>query len=230
MVENPYTPRLISVAGGAAEQGKSTLTGLLAGAMAAEAKKVLVIELTQEGRLSRLRHKEMVSGQFRNQRIPYEIVQVDPALFHEFIPSYAPGFDLIFIEIPFLKPFSLFADVLLLSHLVICPIYALAANAEANSAFFRMLASVRTLKESKKLSLGVLGLFNKFRPGQPVEVYLELARVYNFSFFSAYLKYGLSYQDELSTYLPPVPTALQGDITELGSELLEHVKARDPAH
>lgn len=230
MTREGLFPRLICLAGGAAEQGKSTILLLLAGLMAASKQfRVLVVELEENGRLNRLRNKEIAAGTFNNQPLPYSIVYIQPDLFHAEIPAYAARYDLVFIEIPSATPLIQYADILLLSNLLIFPVYAVPANLQANEKALTLLHSIRKIKEEKGLALDLVGIFNKFRIGQSAEHYLELFHSLEFRLFSAWLNYSLVYQVEISSFHPVLQQTDTAEIAALQKEFMEIIRAPFPS-
>ncbi len=203
MKKNSKSTKLISIAGSPEKQGKSTLILLLAALTGSIPDfNVLVIELEEQGKIVRLRHQDLGTGKYHRQPCPYTIISLSPQSFHDLLPTYAANFNLIFIEIPSIKPSSIFVDILLMSQFVICPIIGNEKNLEANSAYFSMLCEVKKTKATKDLDFEIFGLFNKNEPDQVLHSYIEFARDLDIHFFSFMIPLNEYYKD-LNSYLTP---------------------------
>lgn len=210
---------LVAVASGSSQQGKSTLILLLAGIITSlTGMKVLVTELEEKGRIARLRQKEITSLNTRVAVITYDIIQIAPLRFHSSIIHYTHTYDLIFIEIPNAGDLGLYADVFLLSQVILCPVVALPENRIENQLFLGKLSRLKALKASRNLPVEIFGLFNKFRLGQDAGSYLGMNETMHM--FSSFLKFSLNYQIDLSSLNPVLPENSLEELILVAKEFL----------
>ena len=218
---NPKSTKLISIAGSPGSQGKSTLILLLAALTGSIPDfNVLVIELEEQGKILRLRHQDLGTGKYHRQPCPYDVISLSPQTFHDMLPTYASNFNLIFIEIPSIKPSSIFVDILLLSQFIICPIIGNKKNLAANSAYFNMLCEVKKTKATKDLDFEIFGLFNKSESDQVLHPYFELAKELNIHFFSFIIPRNESFKN-LNSYL--IPETKNQELKLLASEFIAFI-------
>ena len=223
MKNSPVFPLIITIASSKAEQGKSTVALVLAG-MLAKTFKVLIIDLEQQGRLIGLRNKEIINEQHIN--LPYELIYLDPFYFFSAIPAYAARAELIIIEIPSRANLSSFADIFLLSNMLICPLDASNSNLETQEKFYKKIGQLKLLKREKGLPLKIYGVFNKFQVSHELKPQLDLAAKYDIPFFANFLKHSTYYQIHLSSsgFSEEYPSE---EIFLLSKEFTEYLK--DPS-
>lgn len=226
---NSRLPILIAVASGVPQQGKSTLILLLAGILGPlTGLKILVAELEENGKISRLRQKEISSEQ-AVPRTTYDIIQLVPAHFHATIIQYTAVYDLIFIEIPAIKELATYTDVFLVCQVILSPIVAMPENFAANQLFFEKLSKIQALKTARKLPSVLVGLFNKFKVGQDAGSYLAMSQLLNLNLLSSFLRFSLNYQIDLSSLEPVLPENSLEELILVAREFSALIKPADPS-
>ena len=154
--------RIFSVANRKGGVGKTTVTILLATALAKTGKRVLLLDCDNQ-RSAYDYHRAEQQG-YPEEEAPYKIESLEPRFLHDYLKLYREQYDVIFIDMPRMTDDAQdSATVQLLTYCdsILVPVVAGQFDALSTNDFLKTLQSITDFKEKHGIPFRIYGFLNR---------------------------------------------------------------------
>ena len=154
--------RVIAVTNRKGGTGKSTTTMLLAGALAADGHKVLVVDCDDQQTVESIRAMEAANTDGSGL---YDVEAIAPRFVLDLLRMRGDGYDIVFIDVPRItedRTNTVLGQLLTICDSVLIPVLGSFVDALATEGFFRLVEEIAAYKKENGIPFKYYGFVNRW--------------------------------------------------------------------